>query len=126
MDSIAAADRGTWEKKGPQAGKAPQDKGEGADGGKVMAMDAEQVWLRVRARLRAAVGEDVFTSWFARLELEEVVGDLAHLSVPTRFLCSWIQSNYTEKLLEAFAAAPYGSRQRPGPAKAGEFERYRR
>ncbi|WMT92420.1 chromosomal replication initiator protein DnaA [Pelagibacterium sp. H642] len=70
----------------------------------MMDMDAEQVWLRVRARLRAAVGEDVFTSWFARLELEEVVGDLAHLSVPTRFLCSWIQSNYTEKLLEAFAA----------------------
>jgi chromosomal replication initiator protein len=44
----------------------------------------------------------VFTSWFARLELEEIVGDLAHLSVPTRFLCSWIQSNYVEKILEAF------------------------
>ena len=67
-----------------------------------MAMDADQVWLRVRARLRASVGEDVFTSWFARLELEEVVGDLVHLSVPTRFLCSWIQSNYVEKILEAF------------------------
>ncbi|WP_417582007.1 chromosomal replication initiator protein DnaA [Pelagibacterium sp.] len=69
-----------------------------------MTMDADQVWLRVRARLRAAVGEDVFTSWFARLELEEVVGDLAHLSVPTRFLCSWIQSNYVEKILEAFTS----------------------
>ncbi|WP_244504924.1 chromosomal replication initiator protein DnaA [Pelagibacterium luteolum] len=67
-----------------------------------MALDADQIWLRVRARLRVAVGEDVFTSWFARLELEEVVGDLAHLSVPTRFLCSWIQSNYVEKILEAF------------------------
>src|SRR5690606_35006894 len=104
MDSIAAADRGTWGKTGPQAGTDPQDKREGADGGKAMVMDAEQVWLRVRARLRAAVGEDVFTSWFARLELEEVVGDLAHLSVPTRFLCSWIQSNYVEKILEAFRA----------------------
>ncbi|WP_245944906.1 chromosomal replication initiator protein DnaA [Pelagibacterium lacus] len=66
-----------------------------------MTPDAEQVWLRTRARLRAAVGEDVFTSWFARLELEEVVGDLVHLSVPTRFLCSWIQSNYVEKILDA-------------------------
>lgn len=69
-----------------------------------MIVNTEQVWLRVRARLRAAVGEDVFTSWFARLELEEVVGDLAHLSVPTRFLCSWIQSNYATKILEALQA----------------------
>src|SRR5690242_19657409 len=53
-----------------------------------------EIFQRVRARLRAAVGEDVFSSWFARLELEEIVDDKAHLSVPTRFLCSWIQSNY--------------------------------
>src|SRR5690606_33993862 len=62
------------------------------------------IWTRVRARLKAMVGDDVFVSWFARLELEEIVGDLAHLSVPTRFLCSWIQSNYSEKLLAAFKA----------------------
>ncbi|HVY51165.1 MAG TPA: chromosomal replication initiator protein DnaA [Devosia sp.] len=61
-----------------------------------------EVFQRVRARLRAAVGEDVFNSWFARLELEEIVDDKAHLSVPTRFLCSWIQSNYAEKILETF------------------------
>ena len=102
MDSIAAADRGTWGTVGGKAGTAPQKTTTGAKGETKMTMDADQVWLRVRARLRAAVGEDVFTSWFARLELEEVVGDLAHLSVPTRFLCSWIQSNYVEKILEAF------------------------
>jgi chromosomal replication initiator protein len=61
-----------------------------------------ELFQRVRARLRAAVGEDVFNSWFARLELEEVVDDKAHLSVPTRFLCSWIQSNYAEKILDTF------------------------
>ena len=63
-----------------------------------------EIFQRVRARLRAAVGEDVFSSWFARLELEEIVDDKAHLSVPTRFLCSWIQSNYAERILEAFKA----------------------
>ncbi|MGN6103227.1 MAG: chromosomal replication initiator protein DnaA [Devosia sp.] len=67
-------------------------------------MGTQELFQRVRARLRAAVGEDVFTSWFARLELEEVVDDVAHLSVPTRFLCSWIQSNYVERILEAFRA----------------------
>jgi len=61
-----------------------------------------ELFQRVRARLRAAVGEDVFNSWFARLELEEIVEDKAHLSVPTRFLCSWIQSNYAEKILDTF------------------------
>lgn len=61
-----------------------------------------QLWTRVRARLKASVGEDVFTSWFARLELEEMVDDLVHLSAPTRFLCSWVQSNYAERILEAF------------------------
>jgi chromosomal replication initiator protein len=66
--------------------------------------DSRELFVRVRARLKAAVGEDVFNSWFARLELEEFVDDLAHLSVPTRFLCSWIQSNYADKILAAFTA----------------------
>jgi len=60
------------------------------------------LWTRVRALLKATVGEDVFTSWFARLELEELVDDLVHLSAPTRFLCSWVQSHYAERILEAF------------------------
>ena len=87
--------------------------GEGIPGGEPIAtimgdngkaMNVRELFARVRARLRVTVGEDVFTSWFARLELEEIVDDLAHLSVPTRFLCSWIQSNYADKLLEAFQA----------------------
>ncbi|MBD8066291.1 chromosomal replication initiator protein DnaA [Devosia sp. PTR5] len=61
-----------------------------------------ELWTRVRARLKAAVGEDVFASWFARLELEELSGDLVHLSAPTRFLCSWVQSNYADRIVEAF------------------------
>ncbi|QYO77032.1 chromosomal replication initiator protein DnaA [Devosia salina] len=64
--------------------------------------DHRELWTRVRARLKAAVGEDVFTSWFARLELEEIVDDLVHLSAPTRFLCSWVQSNYADRIVEAF------------------------
>ena len=28
-------------------------------------------WLRVRQRLRTELGEDVFNSWFARVEFEE-------------------------------------------------------
>ncbi|WP_127755116.1 MULTISPECIES: chromosomal replication initiator protein DnaA [unclassified Devosia] len=64
--------------------------------------DQRQLWNRVRARLKTAVGEDVFTSWFARLELEEIAGEVVHLSAPTRFLCSWVQSNYADRIVEAF------------------------
>lgn len=51
-------------------------------------------------RLRDKVGEDVFTSWFAGMELLDVIhasgGDKAKLSVPTRFLRSWISQHYVE------------------------------
>jgi chromosomal replication initiator protein len=76
----------------------------GATGGKGQTVPHSEIFQRVRARLKAAVGEDVFNSWFARLELEEVVDEVAHLSVPTRFLCSWVQSNYGDKILDALRA----------------------
>ena len=55
-------------------------------------------WSRVCQRLRAEFGEDVYTSWFARLELDRVSQGLAHCSVPTKFLKSWIQSHYNDRL----------------------------
>src|SRR6185312_1182416 len=59
-------------------------------------------WLRVKERLRAEVGEDIFQSWFARMDLERVDGAVAFLSVPTRFLKSWIQSHYADRLLSCW------------------------
>ncbi len=59
----------------------------------------DECWTRVKGRLRAEVGEAVYTSWFARMELEAVEADTAKISVPTRFLKSWIQSHYVERLL---------------------------
>jgi chromosomal replication initiator protein len=62
-------------------------------------------WERSQRRLRAELGEDIYLSWFARIELEDVEPcGLAHLSVPTRFLKSWIQSHYADRILRAFAA----------------------
>jgi chromosomal replication initiator protein len=63
--------------------------------------DAE-AWGRVKRRLRAELGEDVFTSWFARLELEAVIDGCAHLTVPTRFLKSWIEAHYADRVLAAY------------------------
>jgi chromosomal replication initiator protein len=56
-------------------------------------------WTRVRGRLRAEVGDDVYSSWFARVDLEGIEEGTVRLSVPTRFLKSWIQSHYAERVL---------------------------
>jgi chromosomal replication initiator protein len=57
------------------------------------------LWNRVRERLKSNVGDDIFNSWFARMELEAAEGDTVRLSVPTRFLKSWVQSHYVDRLL---------------------------
>jgi chromosomal replication initiator protein len=59
----------------------------------------QERWRRVKERLRAEVGEDVFQSWFTRMELDGIEGITARLSVPTRFLKSWIQSHYVDRVL---------------------------
>ncbi len=53
------------------------DGGNGGDGRN--GIDVSAAWGRVKRRLRAELGEDVFASWFARLELEEVSGGVARL-----------------------------------------------
>jgi chromosomal replication initiator protein len=61
--------------------------------------EAAQIWDRLRRRLRAELGEDVFTSWFARVDLEGLSGGVVRLSVPTVFLKGWIKSHYGDRLL---------------------------
>ena len=62
------------------------------------------LWDRVKRRLRTELGEDVFSSWFARVEFETADTVSVSLSVPTRFLKSWIQAHYFDKLLSLWAA----------------------
>ncbi len=64
-----------------------------------MSESDQDQWSRVKARLRAEVGEDIFSSWFARMDFEGVASETVHLSVPTRFLKSWIQSHYHDRVL---------------------------
>ncbi|GJE25250.1 chromosomal replication initiator protein DnaA [Methylobacterium organophilum] len=79
---------------------------DGAGGGRngENGSDVPAAWTRVKRRLRAELGEDVFASWFARLELEDVSGGTARLTVPTRFLKSWIESHYLDRVLNTFRA----------------------
>src|SRR5579871_4698502 len=63
-----------------------------------------EAWRRCCDRLRAELGEDVFNSWFGRIELEEANGGQARLSVPTRFLKSWIDTHYLSQIATSLSA----------------------
>ena len=57
-------------------------------------------WQRVRVRLRSELGEDVFNSWFSRVEFEDLTAGVVRLSAPTRFLKGWIKSHYAERMVQ--------------------------
>src|SRR5664279_4012815 len=69
-----------------------------------MANSEQDRWSRVKGRLRSSVGEDIYSSWFARMDLEDVQDESVRLSVPTRFLKSWIQAHYAERVLSCWQA----------------------
>jgi chromosomal replication initiator protein len=67
----------------------------------VLARDGEDYaarWERIRKLLRAELGEDAYTSWFGRLQIVACDGATVRLSVPTRFLKSWIEEHHFERL----------------------------
>ena len=63
------------------------------------AVTGEPRGLKVRAMLRAQLGEDIFTSWFNALEFDAFDGKTVQVSVPVKFLRTWIQSHYADQLL---------------------------
>jgi chromosomal replication initiator protein len=66
--------------------------------------DIDESWRRSCRRLRAELGENVFNSWFGCLKLDSIEGDRAQFSVPTRFLKSWIEAHYSDRILAALEA----------------------
>lgn len=62
--------------------------------------EGEELFARVMAQLKVHVGNEAYTSWFGRLQLDEFSRSLVRLSVPTAFLRSWITNHYTTILTE--------------------------
>jgi chromosomal replication initiator protein len=86
--------------RGSEDNRVQQTEHTGASG--ALATEEAETWARVKRRLRAELGEEVFTSWFGRLELEAVAEGCAYLTVPTRFLKSWIEANYADRVLSVY------------------------
>ena len=60
-------------------------------------------WARVRARLRAEVGEATFRSLLKPLTLEDMNDGNVFISMPTRFMRDWVDTQYGERLLELWS-----------------------
>jgi chromosomal replication initiator protein len=71
---------------------------------KAMDIDLKQSWQRIAQRLKGELGDDLFTSWFARVEPEELADGRLFVSVPTRFLRNWIEAHYAARLQTASEA----------------------
>ena len=54
---------------------------------------------RIRAMLKAKLGDDVFSSWFGSMEFDAISSDTITVSVPVKFLRNWIQAHYVSDLL---------------------------
>lgn len=67
-----------------------------------------EAWIRIKARLRAELGEDIYNSWFARMEFVGGEHGVALLTVPTKFLRSWIVSHYRDRLVKLVTEAEIG------------------
>lgn len=63
--------------------------------------ELKQCWERIAHRLRAELGDDLYSSWFARMEAERLDGRTLIASVPTRFLRNWIEGHYADRLQRA-------------------------
>lgn len=71
-------------------------------------MTDEALFGRVKQRLKAQVGADVYTSWFGRLKLHSFSKSVVRLSVPTTFLKSWITNRYLDLITSIFQAEEPG------------------
>ncbi len=63
------------------------------DAGKLAAQ-----WARLRARLRDEVGEAEYRNWLRQMVLQTVDGDIALITLPSRFLRDWVRDHYGDRL----------------------------
>ena len=55
-------------------------------------------WARLRARLRSEVGEVEYRNWLRQMVLQGIEGEMALVSLPSRFLRDWVRDHYGDRL----------------------------
>lgn len=96
----------------PAAAKLQRSGGAASDATAAMgAVDISKMGQKVRAALKATLGDEVYSSWFNALEFQSFDGELLTVTVPVKFLRNWIQTHYTEALLRCATVEFKGARK---------------
>ncbi|UOM33439.1 chromosomal replication initiator protein DnaA [Acuticoccus sp. I52.16.1] len=74
-----------------------------ASAGTTESKDSE-TWSQIKLELRSAHGEDIYTSWFERIEFESVSNTVVDLSTPTSFIRHWVQTHYATDIVQRWRA----------------------
>jgi chromosomal replication initiator protein len=85
-----------------QAAKKAEVQGNNGEHGVVVADATSAVegrGLKVRAMLKARLGDEIYSSWFKSLEFESFDGRVVKVSVPVKFVRNWIHEHYADHLL---------------------------
>jgi chromosomal replication initiator protein len=104
---------------------------------KPIELTAEGVWNEISGRLREALNENTFSTWFAEVDAAEITDDEFVLSVPNDFTREWIEGHFLGLISAALtevagehsirleiaehevtAAAPEPKLAQPGPQPA--------
>jgi chromosomal replication initiator protein len=64
-------------------------------------LTAESLWSDVSARLRGALNETTFQTWFGEVEGADLDGDVFVLAVPNDFTREWIEGHFVELIRAA-------------------------
>lgn len=74
------------------------------DGDADVSQGTEGRGAKARAVLRAKLGDDIYSSWFNAMAFDGFDGRTVKVSVPVKFLKTWILSHYADQLLAACKA----------------------
>lgn len=75
------------------------DNGGRAGQGSAATFDVDAGGAKVRAMIKAKLGEEIYSSWFNSLEFDRFEAGTLYVSVAVKFLRNWIQSHYLDTLL---------------------------
>lgn len=91
-------------------------------------LSAESLWTEVQARLRDALNESTFTTWFADVEPVELDGEAFVLGVPNDFTRAWIEDHFLDLIQAGIRETLGGERpvrlavREPDPSEHSSLE----
>ena len=57
-------------------------------------LTADGVWNEISGRLREALNENTFSTWFSQVEATSITDDELVLTVPNNFTREWIEGHF--------------------------------